>query len=142
MGKSVNKVILLGTVCREPEFKQVGKNNTEMVKFSVVTNERVKRGNEWEEESEFHNVVAWTGLAKVVRDYVHKGDKIYIEGRKKTEEWEKDGVKQRMVNIIVNDLTLLGQKRQQQQAPAQSQQGFSGGGFADNPADGADDLPF
>ncbi|MBV9086814.1 MAG: single-stranded DNA-binding protein [Acidobacteria bacterium] len=108
MAKSVNKVILIGNLGKDPEVKYTPQG-TPVAKFSLATNERWKDKNgEWQDRTEWHNIVAWQRLAEIVGEYVKKGQKIYIEGRIQTRSWDdKDGQKKYMTEIIANDLVLL-----------------------------------
>lgn len=107
MSKSVNKVILLGNVGKDPEMKATG-GGTTVANFSLATSERRKdQSGEWNEQTEWHNLVAFGKLAEVVRDYVRKGSKLFIEGRIQTRSWEKDGERKYRTEIIVNELSLL-----------------------------------
>ena len=110
MAKSVNKVILLGNVGKEPEFKALPSGQP-VANFSLATSERYKdqQGNQ-QERTEWHNLVAYAKLAEIVRDYVKKGHKLFIEGRITTRNWddkEHPGRKVYRTEIIVNDLSLL-----------------------------------
>jgi single-strand DNA-binding protein len=107
--KSVNKVIVLGNVGKDPEVKFTP-NGTAVAKFSLATNERFKdKSGEFQERTEWHNIVAWQRLAEIVGEYVKKGSKIYIEGRIQTSSWEdkQSGEKKYRTEIIANDLVLL-----------------------------------
>ncbi len=110
MAKSVNKVILIGNVGKDPEIRSTA-GGTMVANFSIATssNQKDPQGN-WQERTEWHNIVAFTRTAEIVRDYVKKGSRIYVEGRIQTRNWEdKDhaGVKHYRTEIIVNDLMLL-----------------------------------
>src|SRR5271166_1738319 len=109
MAKSVNKVILLGNVGKDPEIRSTP-GGTMVASFSIATSERQKdaSGN-WTDKTEWHNLVAFTKLAEIVRDYVKKGSKLYIEGRLTTRNWEDKDTKKKVyrTEIIVNDLSLL-----------------------------------
>jgi single-strand DNA-binding protein len=88
MPKSVNKVILVGNVGKDPEVKYTP-SGTPVAKFSLATNEKYKdRSDEWQERTEWHNIVAWQRLAEIVGEYVKKGAKLYIEGKLQTSSWE------------------------------------------------------
>jgi single-strand DNA-binding protein len=88
MAKSVNKVILVGNLGKDPEVKFTP-SGVPVAKFSLATNERYKdKGGEWQDRTEWHNIVAWQRLAEIVGEYVKKGSKIYIEGRLQTSSWE------------------------------------------------------
>jgi single-strand DNA-binding protein len=106
MSKSVNKVILLGNVGKAPEVKN--SSASMRVTFSLATNERIKRGDKWEDHTEWHNVVLFGRLAEIARDYVHKGSKIYIEGRLSTYKYEDEQQQTRWItNVIGSEITLL-----------------------------------
>ena len=109
MAKSVNKVILLGNVGKDPEIK-VLPSGQPVANFSIATSERFKdqQGN-WQDRTEWHNLVAFTRTAEIVRDYVKKGSKLYIEGKIQTRSWDdkESGQKRYRTEIIVNELVLL-----------------------------------
>jgi single-strand DNA-binding protein len=110
MPKSVNKVILVGNVGKDPEVKYSA-SGTPVAKFSLATNEKYKdRNDEWQERTEWHNIVAWQRLAEIVGEYVKKGAKLYIEGKLQTSNWEdrESGAKKYRTEIIARDLVLLG----------------------------------
>jgi single-strand DNA-binding protein len=110
MPKSVNKVILVGNVGKDPEVKYAP-SGTPVAKFSLATNEKFKdRGDEWQERTEWHNIVAWQRLAEIVGEYVKKGAKLYIEGKLQTSSWEdrESGTKKYRTEIVARDLLLLG----------------------------------
>src|SRR5260370_16980895 len=110
MAKSVNKVILIGNLGKDPEVKFTP-SGTAVAKFSLATNERYKdKAGEWQDRTEWHNIVAWQRLAEIVGEYVKKGSKIYIEGRLQTSSWEdkQSGEKKYRTEIIAHDLVLLG----------------------------------
>ena len=109
MAKSVNKVILLGNVGKDPEIRSTG-GGTTVANFTLATSDRQKdaQGN-WQDRTEWHNLVAFTRLAEIVRDYVKKGSKLYVEGKIQTRSWDdkETGAKRYRTEIIVNDLSLL-----------------------------------
>ena len=110
MSKSVNKVILVGNLGKDPEVKYTP-SGVPVAKFSLATNERYKdKAGEWQDRTEWHNIVAWQRLAEIVGEYVKKGSKIYIEGRLQTSSWEdkQSGEKKYRTEIVANDLVLLG----------------------------------
>ena len=110
MAKSVNKVILIGNLGKDPEVKFTP-SGTAVAKFSLATNERYKdKSGEWQDRTEWHNIVAWQRLAEIVGEYVKKGNKLYIEGRLQTSSWEdkQSGEKKYRTEIIAHDLVLLG----------------------------------
>jgi len=109
MAKSVNKVILIGNLGKDPEVKYTP-SGVPVAKFSLATNERYKdKSGEWQDRTEWHNIVAWQRTAEIVGEYVKKGSKIYIEGRLQTSSWEdkQSGEKKYRTEVVVNDLVLL-----------------------------------
>jgi single-strand DNA-binding protein len=119
--KSVNKVILLGTLGRDPEVRYVAANTVPVVRFSLATNERFKddQGN-WQDRTEWHTVVAWRRLAEIIGQYVHKGDRLYVEGKLQTSSWEdqRTGEKKYRTEIVADDLVLIGGRREAAGEPA------------------------
>jgi single-strand DNA-binding protein len=109
MAKSVNKVILLGNVGKDPEIK-VLPSGQPVANFSIATSERFKdqQGN-WQDRTEWHNLTAYGKLAEIVRDYVKKGNKLYTEGRLTTRSWDdkESGKKVYRTEIVVGDISLL-----------------------------------
>jgi single-strand DNA-binding protein len=109
-GKSVNKVILLGHLGKDPEVKYTPQG-TPVAKFSLATNERFKdkEGN-WQDRTEWHNITAWGRTAEIAGEYLKKGRQVYIEGSLRTHSWDdkQTGQKKYMTEITVNDLVLLG----------------------------------
>jgi single-strand DNA-binding protein len=109
MAKSVNKVILLGNVGKDPEMRSTP-GGTLVANFTLATTDRQKdaQGN-WQDRTEWHNLVAFTRTAEIIRDYVKKGSKLYVEGKIQTRSWDdkETGAKRYRTEIIVNDLSLL-----------------------------------
>ena len=109
MAKSVNKVILLGHVGKDPEVGSTT-GGTTAANFSLATSERYKdRSGEWQDRTEWHNLVAYARGAEIVRDYVKKGAKLFVEGRLTTRSWDdkESGKKMYRTEIVVGDITLL-----------------------------------
>jgi single-strand DNA-binding protein len=110
MAKSINKVILVGNVGKDPEVKYTP-NGVALAKFSLATNERFKdKLGEWQDRTEWHNVLAWQRLAEIVGEYVHQGAKLYVEGKLQTSNWEdrNSGDKKYRTEIVARDIVLLG----------------------------------
>ncbi|MGO9085224.1 MAG: single-stranded DNA-binding protein [Terriglobales bacterium] len=109
-GKSVNKVILIGNLGKDPEVKYTPQG-TPVAKFSLATNERFKdKDGNWQDRTEWHNITAWARTAEIAGEYLKKGSKVYIEGSLRTHSWDdkQTGQKKYMTEINVNDLVLLG----------------------------------
>lgn len=110
MPKSVNKVILVGHLGKDPEVKYTP-SGTAIAKFTLATNERFKdKDGNWQDRTEWHNIVAWQRTAEVVGEYLKKGSQVYVEGRLRTDSWDdkETGQKKYRTEIVVNDLVLLG----------------------------------
>ncbi len=109
-GKSVNKVILVGNLGKDPEVKFTPQG-TPVAKITLATNERFKdKGGQWQDRTEWHNVVLWQRLAEIAGEYLKKGGKVYIEGRLQTRSWDdkQSGQKKYMTEVVASDLVLLG----------------------------------
>lgn len=109
MARSVNKAILIGNVGKDPEVKFLPSGSA-VANFTLATSERFKdKSGEFQERTEWHNLTAYQRLAEIVRDYVKKGSKLYVEGRIQTRSWDDQasGQKKYRTEIVVNDLVLL-----------------------------------
>lgn len=109
MSNSLNKVQLIGNMTAAPEVKETP-NGQKVASFSIATNRKWKdKDGILQEEVEYHNIVAWRGLADIVEQYTDKGKKVYIEGYLKTRTWEDTtGVKRWKTEIVADQLILLG----------------------------------
>lgn len=157
---SVNKVILLGNVGKDPEIKYFD-NDTAVANFSLATTERgytTRTGVQVPERTDWHNIVAWRGLAKISENYIKKGTQIYVEGKIRTRSYDdQTGNKKYITEIVADVIQLLGRKSDN---PASSEAGNTtvqdtGGGYTapknetSQPSqpdmatdDSDDDLPF
>lgn len=155
MSNSVNKVILIGNLGKDPELKYTP-GGTAVAKFSLATNERYKDKNgEMQERTEWHNIVAWQRTAEIAAEYLKKGRSVYIEGRIQTHSWDdkQTGQKKYMTEIVASNLVLLsggrgeggegGGSGRARSAPAEQS---SASTPPENPAQGAEitdeDIPF
>ena len=118
----VNKVILVGNVGIDPEVRSL-ETGVKVARVRLATSERIfnRQTNETTEHTEWHTVTLWRSLAEVVDKYVRKGSQLYIEGRIRTREWERDGVKHFATEIVADEMKLLGRRPEgaQQTAPQQ-----------------------
>jgi single-strand DNA-binding protein len=109
MPKSVNKVILIGNLGKDPEVKYTPQG-TAVAKFTLATNERFKdKAGEWQDRTEWHNITCWARLAEIAGEYLKKGRSVYIEGSLRTDSWDdkQTGQKRYMTYINASDLVLL-----------------------------------
>lgn len=107
--RSLNKVMLIGNLTRDPNVRFTP-NNTAVASFSIATNRSwmPSDGGEKQEKADFHNIVAWSKLAELCGQLLHKGDKVYVEGRLQTRDWKnKEGQDQRTTEVIIDNMILL-----------------------------------
>lgn len=112
MAASLNKVMLIGNVGRDPEMRFTP-SGTAVTTFSVATNRRIRsQDGQWTDETEWHNVVTFEKLAEQCNEYLNKGRKVYIEGRLQTRSWDdKDsGQKKYRTEIVANTMQMLDQR--------------------------------
>tara|TARA_B110000261_G_C13060145_1_gene347814 strand:- start:69 stop:491 length:423 start_codon:yes stop_codon:yes gene_type:complete len=137
----VNKVILIGHLGKDPEVRHL-ENGTAVANFTLATSEsyKDKQGNRID-QTEWHNVIVWRGLAEVAEKFLKKGSQVYVEGKLRTRSWEdQTGNKRYTTEIVADNFTMLSKKDennqpQNQQTPATTVQNSA-------PVDEADDLPF
>ena len=154
---SVNKVILIGNLGKDPELKYLPSGRA-VANFSIATSEnwKDKDGNR-QEKTEWHNIVLWGRTAEVAKEYLSKGSSVYIEGRLQTRSWDdKDGNKRYTTEIVGDRMQFLGSRRDAPSSgpagpadpadPAQPQEALAPGGGSQDSQNGSsagdDDLPF
>ena len=147
----VNKVILIGNLGADPEVRHL-QTGASVANFRIATSEtyRDRQTGEKREQTEWHNVVAWRGLAEITEKYLRKGSKVYVEGKLRTRQWQdRDGNNRYTTEVVADEMTLLdrpsGDQReytepqaQPQRAEAPAQPAPAGGSASDE----VDDLPF
>jgi single-strand DNA-binding protein len=107
MARSLNQVTLMGNLTRDPELRQTptGQNVTS---FSLALNRSYKdQGGEWQEATDYIDIVAWGPLAERVAQYLSKGRRCLVQGRLQSRSWEQDGQKRNKVEVLANDVTFL-----------------------------------
>lgn len=119
---SLNKVMLIGNVGKDPEVRYLD-NGVAVASVVLATSERgykLQNGTDVPERTEWHNVVLWRGLAETVEKYVHKGDKLYIEGKIRTRSYDtQDGSKRYITEIFADNMEMLTPRGHNQQNVAQ-----------------------
>jgi single-strand DNA-binding protein len=143
---SVNKVILVGHVGKDPEVRYLDKD-VAVANFTLATTERgrtLQNGTQIPERTEWHNIVAWRGLAEISEKYIRKGSQLYVEGRLQTRTWEKDGIKRYTTEIYAETINLLGKKPEHSEALNNVVSAPAGNAPTDlqAPPHAEDDLPF
>jgi single-strand DNA-binding protein len=107
MARSVNQVILMGNLTRDPEVRQTP-NGRSVCSFSLALNRAYKDQNgEWQEVTDFIDVVAWGPLGERVAQYLSKGRRALVQGRLQSRSWEQDGQKRSKVEVLADDVTFL-----------------------------------
>src|ERR1700733_11579451 len=142
MAKSVNKVILLGNVGKDPEVK-ILPSGLAVATFSIATSERFKdKGGEFQDRTEWHNLVAFGKVAEIIRDYVKKGAKLYVEGSLRTQSWDDktSGQKRHRTEIVVNDISLLSGRGEGESGGGGSYNRASSSSYDQRSSGPADDL--
>lgn len=108
MARSFNQVILMGNLTRDPELRQTP-NGQNVCSFSLALNRSYKGSNgEWQEATDFVNIVAWGPLGERVAQYLTKGRPCLVNGRLQSSSWEQDGQKRSKLEVIAQDVTFLG----------------------------------
>lgn len=124
----VNKVILIGALGSDPEVKTT-RADEPIARMRVATNRRVQRNGHWEDETEWHNVIAFGKTVDFAEKYLKKGRQVYVLGRLQTSRWtDRVGVERMQTSIIVEELRALG-KRAEDENPTRPAQ--ASGGYAD-----------
>ena len=151
---SINRVILVGNLGKDPEIRHL-EGGVSVARFPIATSENYKdkTGNKVE-RTEWHNIVAWRGLAEISEKYLKKGQSVYIEGRIRTNNYQdKDGIQRYSTEIVADNMTMLGGGRgpegngHNDQPQQESASSFSGGttgskGMSVSQESEPDDLPF
>ena len=143
---SINKAILVGNVGKDPDVRYLD-TNVAVANFSLATTERgytMQNGKQVPDRTEWHNIVAWRGLAEVAEKYIRKGMQLYVEGKLQTRSWEKDGVRRYTTEIVADTIQMLGRRSDQ---PVQGGESVVADAATESEAPisddgGADDLPF
>lgn len=145
MARGINKVIIVGTVGKDPEMRY-SQSGSALCSLSIATNEKWKDKNgEMQERTEWHRVKAFGKLAEIIGEYVKKGGQLYVEGKLRTEKYtDKQGVEKYSTDIIADEIMLLGGKSEGGDKPARQES--RGGGGSSAPARGefvdSEEIPF
>ena len=143
----VNKVILIGNLGKDPEVRHL-EGGASVANFTMATTESYKdKTGARVDQTEWHNIVMWRGLADVAEKYLKKGMTIYVEGKLRTRMYEKDGQKHYRSEIMADNMTILSRKddtRTSSEGPSSSSGQTGGSDISQTPGStgAADDLPF
>ncbi len=146
---SINKVILLGNVGKDPEVKYLD-NNLAFCRFPLATSENyTNKSGEKVSNTEWHNITMWRRLAEIAEKYVKKGDQLYIEGRIRSRAYDdKDGNKRYVTEIVADNMQLLSKRgtstdgKEEISAGAAIENNYTQPESVENISPAADDLPF
>jgi single-strand DNA-binding protein len=157
---SYNRVILVGNLTRDIELRYIP-SGTAVAEIGMAVNDRIKKGDQWVDETTFVDVTLWGRTAEVANQYLTKGSNVLIEGRLKLEQWEKDGQKRSKLKVVADKMQMLGGRGEgggsggaprggASRAPARQQDNYDSGfdsGSYDNyssapSAPPEDDIPF
>ena len=120
MARSFNQVTLMGNLTRDPELRTIPSGQS-VCSFSLALNRSYKNAEgEWQEATDFVDVVAWAGLGERVAQYVTKGRPVLVSGRLQSRSWEQDGQKRSKLEVVAQDVTFLGSRGDDAGAPAPS----------------------
>lgn len=107
MARSLNQVTLMGNLTRDPELRQTP-NGQNVVSFSLALNRSYKdQSGEWQEATDYVDIVAWGPLAERVSEYLFRGSRCLVQGRLQSRNWEQDGQKRSKVEVLASDVTFL-----------------------------------
>jgi len=106
MSRSVNKIILVGNVGRDPDIQQT-KSGTKVAHLSLATNRRPPSAVEGQERTDWHRLTFWNRLAQFAEDHIRMGDRIYVEGRVEYDAYERDGISIPTADVNVKEVVLL-----------------------------------
>lgn len=143
---SVNKIILIGNVGKDPEIKYFDNDNVK-ANFPLATSERgytAANGTQVPERTEWHNIVCWRGLAQIVEKFVRKGSQLYIEGKIRTRSYDdQNGIKRYVTEIYADNVELLNRKNAEGNSIAPVEKpDQAGSSFSVSENSDTDDLPF
>lgn len=142
MANSVNKVILVGNLGKDPEVRTL-ESGTKVVGFSLATSEKYKDKLTGEQrvQTDWHNIVMWRNLAEIAEKYLRKGMQIYVEGKLRTRSWQdKDGNNRYTTEVVVENMVMMSRSNNDSNASVSNSPENHSNGPGEN--DVPDDLPF
>ena len=113
---SVNKVVLIGNLTRDPELTHTA-SGTAVASFGLAVNRKYKQGDEWKEDVCFVDITTWGYLAEFCSEYLSKGSPVFVEGRLNFESWEKDGEKRNKLGVVASHMVFFGRTGPTQPGP-------------------------
>jgi single-strand DNA-binding protein len=104
---SFNRVILMGNLTRDPELRHIP-SGTAVAELGIAVNDRIKRNDQWVEETTFVDITLWGRTAEIAKQYLEKGSPVLIEGRLRLETWEKEGQKRSKLKVVGDRMQMIG----------------------------------
>lgn len=141
---SVNKAILVGNVGKDPEVRYLD-SGIAVATITLATTERgytQANGTTVPDRTEWHNIIAWRGLAEIAEKYIKKGTQLYVEGKITTRKWEKDGITRYSTEIVAENIELLGKRPEGSSTETHAAAPKAPINNASSDSDSSDDLPF
>jgi single-strand DNA-binding protein len=139
MSRGLNKVMVIGHLGRDPEMRYTPSGRPVTTFTIAVSRSWNTADGERRTETEWFNIVAWGNLAEICKQYLYKGQQIYIDGRLQTRRWEdKEGQKHTSVEVVANEMMMLGERRENSAQTQETEQE----GDAAEPLDDEDEFPF
>ena len=141
---SLNKVMLIGNLGKDPEVRYT-QSGTAVASFSVATSEKFKnKSGEWEERTEWHNITLWGRLAEIAGEYLAKGKTVFIEGRLQTRKWQdRDGNDRYTTEVVGDKMQMLGGKGERSGGSSgRDDHGGGDSGYTGGFDPGSDEIPF
>jgi single-strand DNA-binding protein len=138
----INKVILIGHLGKDPELRSL-EGGVSVTSFPLATSETFSKDGQRVEQTEWHNIVMWRGLADLAAKFLQKGKLVYIEGKLRTRSFEdKEGIKKYTTEVVAENFTMLGRKSDFEDTNGNHRQGGKGPSNETFSAAGEDGLPF
>lgn len=144
---SYNRVILVGNLTRDPELRYIP-SGTAVTTVGLAVNDRIKRGDQWVDETTFVDVTIWGRTAEIANEYLSKGSPVLIEGRLKLDMWEKDGQKFSKLKVVCDKMQMLGGRSgggggggQRSSSQASQSNQYDGGDYGGDDYSSAPSMP-
>jgi len=143
MSRGLNKIQIIGHLGKEPEMRYTPSGRP-VTTFTVAVSRTWNTGDgERHSETEWFNVVAWGNLAEICKQYLNKGQQVYVEGRLQTRRWDdKEGVKHTNVEIVANEMMMVGDRADRRDQSNQAQNSSEPGSSENEMATNEDEFPF
>lgn len=133
----INKVILVGHLGKDPELRHL-EGGVKVASFPLATSETYTKDGKKVEQTEWHNIVMWRGLADIAEKFLVKGKLVYIEGKLRTRSWEdKEGHKRYQTEIVADNFTMLGRKSDNEPGGASPGSSYQSSGSYESPVHGS-----